>query len=78
MACCAGENAGYSALQNAPAFYDQNQGANRLLRARQVGTCPTCDNGGYLFGNIPRVTGELRNYKYNNEDFSFLKKDPAG
>ena len=25
---------------------------------------------------LPRVTGELRNYRYNNEDFSFLKKTP--
>ncbi len=70
------ENAGYSALQPSPAFYDQNQGPNRILRAQQVGTCPTCDNGGFLFGNVPRVTGEVRNYLYNNEDFSFLKKTP--
>lgn len=70
------ENPGYSALQNAPAFYSQNQGPNRLLRARQAGTCPTCDNGDFEFGNIPRVTGEIRNYRYNNEDFSFLKVTP--
>ncbi len=66
----------YSTLQTSPALYDQNQGPNRVLRAVQTGTCPTCDNGGYLFGNVPRVTGELRNYRYNNEDFSFLKKTP--
>ena len=70
------DNPGYTALQGAPAFYDQNSGPNRQLRAVQSGTCPTCDNGGFLFGDIPRVTGELRNYRYNNEDFSFLKKTP--
>ena len=74
------ENAGYSALQNAPAFYDQNQGANRVLRARVScpgnAATPNCDNGGFLFGNVPRVTSEIRNYRYNNEDFSFLKKTP--
>jgi hypothetical protein len=72
-------NAGYAALQNAPAFIDQNNGTYRLRRARQVGnvlTCPTCDNGGFLFGDVPRVTGEVRNFKYLNEDFSLLKKTP--
>lgn len=72
------DNPGYSSLQNAPAFYDQNSGPNRILRARQAGTCQTCDNGGFLFGNIPRVSGDARNYLYNNEDFSFLKKTPIG
>ncbi len=70
------DNPGYTALQGAPAFYDQNSGPNRVLRAVQAGTCPTCDNGGFQFGDVPRVTGELRNYRYNNEDFSFLKKTP--
>jgi hypothetical protein len=72
-------NPGYAALQNAPALTDQNTFDNRRLRARQlgdIGTCPTCDNGGFLFGNIPRVTGEIRNYKYFNEDFSIIKKTP--
>jgi hypothetical protein len=72
------DNPGYSALQDAPALYDQNQGPNRILRANQVGTCPTCDNGAFEFGNVPRVTGEIRNYRYNNEDFSFLKKTQLG
>ena len=72
------DNAGYSALQNAPALYSQNQGPNRILRAKQVGTCATCDNGDFEFGNVPRVSGDLRNYHYNNEDFSFLKKTPIG
>jgi len=72
------ENPGYSALQPSPAFYSQNQGPNRILRANQVGTCATCDNGGFLFGNIPRVTGEIRNYIYKNEDFSVLKKTSVG
>ncbi len=68
---------GTAALQKTPAFYDQNFRSEPYLcvRCRQA-TCPTCDNGGFLFGNVPRVTGELRNYLYNNEDFSFLKKTP--
>ncbi len=68
----------YQALQNAPAFIDQNNGDLRLYRARQVGNCATCDNGGFLLGNVPRVTGEVRNFKYYNEDFSVLKKTPLG
>ncbi|HMH14271.1 MAG TPA: TonB-dependent receptor [Edaphobacter sp.] len=70
------ENPGYSALQTEPALYSQNQGPNRILRARQVGSCPTCDNGDFEFGNVPRVTGEARNYRYLNEDFSILKTTP--
>ena len=70
------ENAGYSALQNAPAFYDQNQSQNRILRAVRACNQAGCDNGAYQFGDVPRVTGELRNYRYTNEDFSFLKKTP--
>lgn len=72
------ENPGYSALQPAPAFYSQNQGPNRILRAKQVGTCPSCDNGDFEFGNIPRVTGEIRNYRYFNEDFSIIKETSIG
>lgn len=70
------DNPGYAALQNAPAFSDQNAFDNRRLRARQLGTCPTCDNGAFLFGDVPRVTGEVRNFKYFNEDFSIIKKTP--
>ncbi len=79
--------AGYAALQTNPAFYDQNQGYNRVQRAIVACTpyvnpnAPppaNCDNGGFLFGNVPRVTGEIRNYLYNNEDLSFLKKTPIG
>ncbi len=69
-------NADYSRYQTAPAIYSQNQSNNRRARANQVGNCPTCDNGNFEFGNIPRVTAEIRNYKYLNEDFSFLKKTP--
>ncbi len=69
-------NPGYAALQTAPAFTDQNTGDNRRLRAVQTGTGPTADNGGYQFGNTPRVVSELRNYRYINEDFSILKKTP--
>lgn len=70
------DNPGYAALQNAPAFQDQNAFDNRRLRARELGNCPTCDNGGFLFGDVPRVTGEIRNFRYYNEDFSLLKKTP--
>ncbi len=70
-----GENAGYSALQTAPAFVDQNDNRNRQLRA-VVTTGPAADNGGYQFGDVPRVTSEFRNYRYVNEDFSVLKKTP--
>jgi hypothetical protein len=75
----ASDNPGYAALQNAPALSDQNTFDNRRLRAVKsgdIGACPTCDNGGFLFGNVPRVTGEIRNFRYFNEDFSFLKKTP--
>jgi len=68
----------YSALQPAPAFYSQNEAANRVLRAKQAGTCATCDNGDFEFGNIPRVTGEIRNYRYFNEDFSIIKETSIG
>lgn len=71
-------NPGYAALQNSPAFIDQNTFDNRRLRARQLGSCATCDNGGFLFGNVPRVTGEVRNFLYFNEDFSLIKKTPIG
>ena len=81
----AGANTGYAALQNAPAFFSQNQAINRRARAviaSQQGPgapfCANCDNGGFLFGNVPRVTSEIRNYLYNNEDFSLIKKTPIG
>jgi len=72
------DNPGYAALQNAPAFIDQNAGTYRLRRARVLGNGPTADNGAFQFGNVPRVTGEVRNFKYYNEDFSVLKKTPIG
>lgn len=72
------DNPGYSGFQTAPAFYDQNQGPNRILRARLTGQSPAADNGDFQLGNIPRVTGEIRNYRYANEDLSFLKKTPIG
>ncbi len=76
------DNPGYAALQTSPAFLDQNTADIRRLRAVKLSVpgviCDTCDNGGFQFGNVPRVTGEIRNYKYVNEDFSFLKKTPIG
>lgn len=74
----ASDNPGYAALQNSPAFLDQNAFDNRRLRAQKLGNCPTCDNGGFLFGDVPRVTGEVRNFKYFNEDFSLIKSTPIG
>ena len=70
------DNAGYAALQPSPAFIDQNAFDNRRLRAVQSGNAPTADNGAFLFGNVPRVTGEIRNFLYKNEDFSILKATP--
>lgn len=72
------DNPGYAALQNAPAFIDQNAATFRRRRAVQAGNLPTSDNGAFQFGNVPRVTGEIRNFLYNNEDFSVLKKTPIG
>lgn len=74
-----GANNGYSALQVAPAFISQNQPQNRRQRAVKASVpggpfCPSCDNGGFLLGNVPRVTGEVRNFLYINEDFSLLKE----
>ena len=77
-------NAAYSQFQTAPAFLDQNNPQNRIGRAQVACVAPVsivtrnCDNGGCLFGNVQRVTGEVRNYRYYNEDFSFLKKTPIG
>ncbi len=45
---------------NAAAFIDPNSTAVR-------------GNGPFAFGNIPRVTGEVRTQPYLNEDFSVLK-----
>ena len=69
------DNPGYAALQNAPAFSDQNTSDNRRLRT-VVANGPNADNGAFQFGDVPRVTGEARNYRYVNEDFSVLKKTP--
>ncbi len=73
----------YSQFQTAPAIYDQNNVNNRSTRA--IVNCvnakvipANCDNGAFQFGNIPRVTAEIRNYRYYNEDFSFLKDTPIG
>ena len=54
---------GYAALQPAPALYSQNSPSYR-------------QGGAFRFGNVPRVTGEVRNFKYYNEDFSLIKNTP--
>ena len=81
----AGANTNYSKYQTAPAFFDQNQPINRRARAVLASSqvqgappCYNCDNGAWQFGTFPRVTSEARNYLYNNEDLSFLKKTPIG
>jgi hypothetical protein len=47
---------------NCAAFIDPNFGS--LVNSR----------GSYAFGNFPRITGEIRNYRYINEDFSIIKR----
>jgi Carboxypeptidase regulatory-like domain len=51
---------GYAALQPNPALISQNAFVNR-------GTGP------YSFGNMPRVSTDVRNGAYYNEDFSLIK-----
>jgi hypothetical protein len=46
---------------NCAAFIDPN--ASGLVTQR-----------GYAFGNMPRITGEVRSQKYFNEDFSIIKR----
>ncbi len=61
----AGTNTAYAALQKTPALLDQNLDV------------PSRRNGGpYLFGNLPRVTGQVRNFAYLQEDFVFIKNTP--
>ncbi|MBB5059837.1 hypothetical protein HDF16_004566 [Granulicella aggregans] len=65
------DNAGYAALQSAPAFTSENAPDNRRLRS----TSPL-QNGAFELGNVARVTGEVRNYLYINEDLALLKETP--
>ena len=58
--------AGQNNYFNTAAFIDPNSSSNRALRP----------NGAWAFGNIPRVTGEVRTQGYYNEDFSVLKTVP--
>jgi hypothetical protein len=55
--------AGENTFFNAAAFIDPNSTANR-------GT------GAYSFGNVPRVTGEVRSEHYDDEDVSIVKTTP--
>ena len=54
------DNADYSALQVAPALFSQNAPSNR-------------NGGAFSLGNVPRVTGEVRNFRFYNEDVSIIK-----
>lgn len=52
---------GVATYFNCNAFFDPN--ATNLVAQR-----------GYVFGNMPRITGEVRSQKYFNEDFSIIKR----
>src|SRR5215472_2473515 len=52
--------AGVTTYFNCAAFLDPN--ASGLVTQR-----------GFVFGNMPRITGEVRSQKYINEDFSIIK-----
>jgi len=53
--------AGNATFFNCAAFMDPN--AKGLVAAR-----------GFTFGNMPRITGEVRSQGYVNEDFSIIKR----
>jgi hypothetical protein len=53
--------AGITTYFNCAAFFDPN--AANLVAQR-----------GYVFGNMPRITGEVRSQMYINEDFSIIKR----
>jgi hypothetical protein len=53
--------AGVATYFNCAAFFDPN--ASDLVAKR-----------GFVFGNMPRITGEVRSQKYFNEDFSIIKR----
>jgi hypothetical protein len=53
--------AGVATYFNCAAFFDPN--ASALVAQR-----------GFVFGNMPRITGEVRSQKYVNEDFSIMKR----
>lgn len=52
---------GVATYFNCAAFFDPN--ATNLVAQR-----------GYVFGNMPRITGAVRSQKYFNEDFSIIKR----
>ena len=52
---------GVATYFNCAAFFDPN--AHDLVAAR-----------GFVFGNMPRITGEVRSQRYVNEDFSIIKR----
>ena len=52
---------GVTTYFNCAAFFDPN--ASDLVA-----------NRGYVFGNMPRITGEVRSHAYINEDFSIIKR----
>ncbi len=71
-----GENTGYAALADRPGLCRSKRFQQPPSPRRRRPPVPAADNGAYQFGDVPRVTGEVRNYRYVNEDFSVLKKTP--
>jgi hypothetical protein len=57
--------AGVATYFNCAAFFNPN--ASNLVAQR-----------GFVFGNMPRITGEVRSQKYFNEDFSIIKHMSLG
>jgi len=53
--------AGVATYYNCAAFFNPN--ASDLVTAR-----------GFVFGNMPRISGDVRSQKYFNEDFSIIKR----
>ena len=58
-------NGAYEAFQNHPAFVNQNEDTAQLR-----------NGGAFTFGNLPRVTGAVRNFAYLQEDFVLIKDTP--
>ncbi len=56
-----------TSIFNSNAFDDPNSAANRAARGGPFG-------GAFGFGNVPRVTSEVRTHPYWDEDFSFIKR----
>ena len=80
---------GASSFDQAAASNSGTSGCTETLNGTFVATGPTYFNcgafidpnaqnlvtqRGYAFGNMPRITGDVRSQKYFNEDFSIIKR----